>query len=131
MGVLAGLCVTYAVIVVGGWLTLWPMDARQTRDNVRRQDLSTRAEEALVVFITTTGVVAMATVLAMRTVASQSAGAVLALVGVFLAWGTLHLMYAARYTPTSTTASPRAASTSTMARSRPTATSSTSPTTSG
>lgn len=48
-------------------------------------------------FITTTGVVAMATVLAMRTVASQSAGAVLALVGVFLAWGTLHLMYAARY----------------------------------
>jgi uncharacterized membrane protein len=94
LGVLAGIAATEAFFVVAGWIVLWPMDADTTHQHARREDLRPVAEELVVVAAAACGLVGIVVVLLGN---SDVAHAATALVGVFMAWAALHLMYATRY----------------------------------
>ncbi|MEV6056007.1 DUF1345 domain-containing protein [Streptomyces sp. NPDC052107] len=97
LGILSGAAVTGVVFVVAGWLVLWPMDATATHRNARREDLRPVAEELVVVAVSLGGLVGIVLLLLLNGSRTGHAAAVTALVGVFLAWAALHLMYATRY----------------------------------
>ncbi|MCX4672683.1 DUF1345 domain-containing protein [Streptomyces sp. NBC_01381] len=97
LGVLAGIAVTELAFVVAGWMVLWPMDAKATRDNARREDFRPVIEELVVVATALCGLVAIVLLLLLGDTDSGHAGAAVALGGVFMSWAALHLMYAARY----------------------------------
>ncbi|MEV0112856.1 DUF1345 domain-containing protein [Streptomyces sp. NPDC050844] len=97
LGVLAGIAVTELAFVVAGWMVLWPMDAKVTRDNARREDFRPVIEELVVVATALCGLVAIVLLLLLGDTDSGHAGAAVALGGVFMSWAALHLMYAARY----------------------------------
>lgn len=97
LGVLIGIASTHLVFTVTGWLVLWPMDASEARANAAREDLSPAAEELLVVGISLCGLFGIATLLALGGNWTDRIAAAVALCGVFLAWASLQLMYAARY----------------------------------
>ncbi|UEJ81358.1 DUF1345 domain-containing protein [Brachybacterium halotolerans subsp. kimchii] len=87
------------VFLVTSWLSLWPMDAEQTRRSVGREDLRPSADEAL-----TAGASALAviTVVALHLGAAgpsgaSTMGAIITLVGVFGAWACVHQTYAVHY----------------------------------
>lgn len=97
LGILAAILTTHAVFVISGWAVLWPMSAETTMANAEREDLSPRVEEILVVAISLGALVGIGILTALGTSAPALAAALVALLGVFLSWGSLHLMYAARY----------------------------------
>jgi uncharacterized membrane protein len=84
------------VFVVAGWVVLWPMDAERTRRTVRREDFRPVLEELAV---NSAALFALAGVVSLIIGGSaQGKGAALvALIGVFVSWAALHLMYATRY----------------------------------
>jgi len=49
LGGLIGIAAMATVFVVAGWLVLWPMDAAQTKANVRREDFQPFVQEISVV----------------------------------------------------------------------------------
>jgi uncharacterized membrane protein len=97
LGTLLGILVLHAVFVGTGWVSLWPLSATDTRRNARREDFRTTAEELLIVAVSLGGLVGIGTLLVVDDSSTDEIAAVLALAGVFLAWASLHLMYAARY----------------------------------
>lgn len=97
LGVLAAFAVAPAVFVLSGLLVLWPMTAEETRSNARQQDFSILAEELLIVVGAIGAVVGIAVILLVGSTLARDTGAAMALVGVFMSWAMLHLMYAARY----------------------------------
>ncbi|MEU6089591.1 DUF1345 domain-containing protein [Streptomyces sp. NPDC047085] len=98
LGALAGIASGGVVFVASGWLVLWPMDAEATHHNARREDFPPVAEEAVVVTAALCGLVGIVLLLlANRTGGPNHAAAATALGGVFMAWASLHLMYATRY----------------------------------
>ncbi|MEU7293659.1 DUF1345 domain-containing protein [Streptomyces exfoliatus] len=96
LGVLAGIATAETIFVVTGWLVLCPMDAVDTRRNVRREEFRPVAEELAVVGAALCGLVAIVALLLVGRDLSHAAAAT-ALCGVFMAWAALHLMYATRY----------------------------------
>lgn len=94
LAILAGIAATQTFFVVVGWIVLWPMDAASTRGNARREDLRPVLEEIVVVTVTLCGLVGILVFLLGN---SDSGHAATALLGVFMAWAALHLMYATRY----------------------------------
>jgi len=94
IGVLTGVAGSGTIFVVAGWATLWPMDAHATRHNTTREDFRPVAEEILVVAIALCGLIGIVVLLLIR---DSDVGAAVALAGVFMAWASLHLMYATRY----------------------------------
>lgn len=96
LGVLVGITVSSAVFVVVGWSVLWPMDAAETREFVGREVVDKALEEGIIVFAAVGGLAAIVVLMALGH-GADSATAALALAGVFLAWGSVHLMYATRY----------------------------------
>ncbi len=96
LGVLSGIAVMGAVFVLTGLWVLWPMSAADTGAAVRRQDYRPHVEELLVVGAALGSLVVIVVLLVVGDSARQFAAAV-GLVGVFLAWAMLHLMYAVRY----------------------------------
>lgn len=97
VGVLTGIAVTCTVYVAVGWLVLWPMDADSTRVNATHEDLRPVATELVVGGAALAG---LAGIVMLMLAGADHAGrgpAALALAGVFLAWASLHLMYATRY----------------------------------
>jgi uncharacterized membrane protein len=94
VGVLAGIAGTGAVFVVAGWTVLWPMDVGATRWNTTREDFRPVTEEIVVVGIALFGLVGIVVLLVRG---NSDVAAALALAGVFMAWASLHLMYATRY----------------------------------
>jgi len=93
---LAGIAAAGAVFVVVGWVILWPMDADRTRRTVRREDFRPVVEELAVnaaALFALAGVVSL--IIGGR--AQGRGSALVALIGVFLSWAALHLMYATRY----------------------------------
>ncbi|AII10798.1 DUF1345 domain-containing protein [Rhodococcus opacus] len=97
LGSLIGIAAAAAVFVVSGWAVLWPMDAAATRRNVGREDFRPIVDELVVVTAASGG---LGAIIALQVAGGSSAGtahAAVALIGVFLAWAALHLMYAARY----------------------------------
>jgi uncharacterized membrane protein len=97
LGVLSGIAAMGASFVLAGIAALWPMTAEATRSNARREDFSPFAEEVLVVLAALGSLVGVVVLLVVGDSSSQHSAAAIGLVGVFLAWAMLHLMYAARY----------------------------------
>ncbi len=95
MGVLVGLCAMYAVFVALGWAVLWPLDATSTRANARREEFRPAVEEVFVVAVCLGGLIVIGMLLVLKE--GGALAAAVALGGVFTAWASLHLMYAARY----------------------------------
>jgi uncharacterized membrane protein len=97
LGVLSGIAATELVFVLAGWAVLWPMDAKATRANVRREDFQPITDELVIVGVALCGLVATVLLLLLGKSESGHAAAAVALGGVFMAWAALHLMYATRY----------------------------------
>ena len=129
LGFLLGFAVTATVFVVLGWWALWPMDPGTTRRFVRREEFRPVVDELVVAAAALGGLGGIVGLLAAGGVDAGAATDVVALVGVFMAWAALHLMYATRYAFHFYAPPDRAASTSTASSRRRTATSSTSATT--
>lgn len=97
LGVLSGFAAMSTTFVVAGVLVLWPMDARGTRTNARREDFQPLLDEVLVVVAALGSLVGIVVLLVLGSSSSRHTAAALGLLGVFTAWAMLHLMYAARY----------------------------------
>lgn len=97
LGVLCGIATMGAAFVLTGVVALWPMTSDSTRRNARREDYQPHVEELLVVVAALASLVGIVIVLVLRHSSTEKAAAAVGLVGVFMAWATLHMMYAARY----------------------------------
>jgi len=97
LGVLFGIATTATVVVVLGWVAMWPLDAAETRASVDRQDLSHFVDELVVVGAALSGLGGIVVLLLGHDMADGSVSAGVVLLGVFMSWAELHLMYAARY----------------------------------
>ncbi len=96
-GVLVGVAVTGLVFVVLGWLALWPMDAAATQAHVQREDFRPHAYEFVLTSAALCGLAATGGLLVVGGSDAPAWLAAVAVVGVFMSWAALHLMYAARY----------------------------------
>ncbi len=97
IGILVWVAAVHLLFVVSGWVALWPLDPVATRRNARREDFNPAVEELLVLLISLGGLLSVAILLVLGGSGIDKVAAAIALFGVFLAWGSLHLMYAARY----------------------------------
>lgn len=97
LGFLVGVTVLHGSFVAAGSMALWPLDGDATRLNAHREDFNPKLEELVVVVISVGGLIGIAMLLVLGNSVSGKIGAAIALLGVFLAWGSLQLMYAARY----------------------------------
>ncbi|WP_326769945.1 DUF1345 domain-containing protein [Streptomyces sp. NBC_01591] len=97
LGVLAGIAAAETIFVVTGWLVLWPMDAATTHHNVRREEFRPVLEELVVVAAALCGLVGIVVLLLVGRSDLSHVAAATALCGVFMAWASLHLVYATRY----------------------------------
>jgi uncharacterized membrane protein len=96
-GVLSGIAVAGVVFVVLGWWVLWPMDATTTRDSVKHEGFDPRVDEVVVMGAALMGLGGIVGLLLAGGAHAGRAPAALSVVGVFMSWAALHLMYAARY----------------------------------
>ncbi|MFI6222029.1 DUF1345 domain-containing protein [Nocardia salmonicida] len=97
LGVLSGIASAAMVFVITGWFVLWPMSPEETERVARREDFQPFIEEMSVVAAALSGLVGIVVVLVLRHSDASNIAAAVALGGVFMAWGSVHLMYAARY----------------------------------
>lgn len=95
LAALCGITVAETLFVVIGWRVLWPMDATDTHQNARREDLRPIAQEIAVVGAASGGLISSVVLLVRAD--SDTVYAAVALAGVSMAWAALHLMYASRY----------------------------------
>jgi uncharacterized membrane protein len=93
---MVGVSFALGLFVLLGWLALWPMDSAETRANARREEFRPAAEEPFVVGVALAGLLGVVVLLLAHS-GDRHVVAGLALAGVFMAWASLHLMYAARY----------------------------------
>jgi uncharacterized membrane protein len=96
-GVLSGISVSGTVFVVLGWWVLWPMDAATTRASVEREDFNPQVDELVIMGATLLGLGGIVGLLLAGGAHAGRLQAAVSVLGVFMAWGALHLMYAARY----------------------------------
>ncbi|MFD7159806.1 DUF1345 domain-containing protein [Kribbella sp. NPDC059898] len=97
LGVLAGITVATATFVGTGVAVLWPMSADRTREYARREDFRPFAEELIVVITALASLSGIGVLLVLGNSGTRHTAAAVGLVGVFMTWATVHLMYAARY----------------------------------
>lgn len=97
LGILTALLVMHSVFVAWGWRSLWPLDAAATSINALREDFRPALEEAVVVVAAVGGLACIGLLMVAGHSRSGQWAAALALGAVFMAWGSLNLMYAARY----------------------------------
>ncbi|MFE1591888.1 DUF1345 domain-containing protein [Nocardia sp. NPDC058705] len=97
LGILSGIASSATVFVITGWLVLWPMSSEETKKVARREDFQPFIEELSVVASALAGLVGIVVVLVLRHSNATNIAAAIALGGVFMAWASVHLMYAARY----------------------------------
>jgi len=96
-GVLVGIAVAGTLFVVSGWLVLWPMDAEVTLHNAGREDFRPLIDEAVIVVVALLGLSGIVGLLLAGRASAAVWPSAVAVVGVFMAWASLHLMYATRY----------------------------------
>jgi len=97
LGLQVGIAVTSTVFVVLGWLALWPMDAETTRQFVGREEFRPLVDELVVAAAALAG---LGGIVGLLVAGGSDAGIgadVVAVLGVFMAWGALHLTYATTY----------------------------------
>lgn len=97
LGVLIGISLTHVVFVAWGWLAFWPMSAKQTSAYARKENFRPAAEELAVVVVSVGCLVGVGSLLVLDDRAATEFAAAVALLGVFGAWASLHLMFATRY----------------------------------
>ncbi len=97
LGVIVGVAVAATTFVVLGWLMLWPMDAATTESHVKREEFRPLVDELIVVGATVCGLGAIVSLVIAGGSAAGSILGALAVLGVFMTWAALHLMYAIRY----------------------------------
>jgi uncharacterized membrane protein len=97
LGVMSGIAAMCATFVLTGVLVLWPMAAERTRSHVLREDFQPLVEEVLVVAAALSSLIGIVVLLVLGNSSTRNTAAAIGLVGVFMAWATLHLMYTARY----------------------------------
>jgi uncharacterized membrane protein len=78
-------------------VVLWPMTPDSTRRHARREDYRPHVEELLVAAAALGSLVGIVVLLVLGNSSTRNAAAAIGLIGVFLAWAMLHLMYTARY----------------------------------
>jgi len=96
-GVLVGVAVAGTCFVAAGWRVLWPMDAEATRRNAGREDFRPHVDEAVIVGVALLGLSGIVGLLLADRERVAAWPQAVAVVGVFMAWASLHLMYATRY----------------------------------
>ncbi|MFC6707310.1 DUF1345 domain-containing protein [Flexivirga alba] len=96
-GVLCGIAAMATTFVVSGALALWPMDATATRQHARRESLPPLVEELAIVATASGALIGIVVLLTLGHSHSGHAAAALGLLGAFMTWAMLHLMYTARY----------------------------------
>jgi uncharacterized membrane protein len=96
LGILSGLTVASGSFVVISWVELWPMDPGKTREFIGREDVNPFIDEVVVLAYAFAGIASIAVLMVLGQSAARGTAA-LALGGVFLAWASVHLMYATRY----------------------------------
>lgn len=97
LAILIGIACAAAIFVFTGVAVMWPMDATQTQQHVAREDLKPATEEFVVVALTLASLAAIVILAILAKSEQRSTAAAVGLLGVFLNWATLHLMYSARY----------------------------------
>jgi uncharacterized membrane protein len=96
-GVLIGAAVAGTCFVGTGWFVLWPMSAEATRRNAGREDFRPLVDEAVIVGVALLGLSGIVGLLLADRASAAVWPSAVAVVGVFMAWASLHLMYATRY----------------------------------
>jgi uncharacterized membrane protein len=96
-GLLVGVAVAGTCFVGTGWLVLWPMDAEATRRNAGREDFRPHVDEAVIVGVALLGLSGIVGLLLADRASAAVWPSAVAVAGVFMAWASLHLMYATRY----------------------------------
>lgn len=89
--------VTAGFFMLAGLLVLWPMSTQETAQTARRQDLNPLIDELVVAVAALGGLAGIIGLLVLGGSHTDALPAAVALVGVFMAWGGLHVMYATRY----------------------------------
>jgi uncharacterized membrane protein len=97
LGVLFGIAVMGAVFLLAGFVVLWPMTPDNTRDDARNEDYRPHTEELLVAAAALGSLVVIVVLLVVGAANIRTLAAAIGLVGLFLSWGMLHLLYTARY----------------------------------
>lgn len=97
MSLLVGLVFMAGLFVVASVAVLWPMSSEGTRANANREDFNPLLEETLVVSVALIGLVGIVVILLRGNDQERTVAAALGLLGIFLSWAMLHLMYGARY----------------------------------
>jgi uncharacterized membrane protein len=96
LGILSGIAAAALAFLVTSWLELWPMDAATTERYIGREDVNPFVDEVVVLGFALAGIASIAVLMVLGQGADRGVAA-LALAAVFLAWGSVHLMYATRY----------------------------------
>lgn len=97
LGVLCGIGGMGAVFVGFGLAILSPMSSQETREHCQREDFRPVVEELVVVGAAVASIVGIIVLLLLEQSSTRHVAAAIGLLAVFLTWGMLHLMYAARY----------------------------------
>jgi uncharacterized membrane protein len=97
LGVLSGIAGMGAVFVLTGLVVLWPMTADSTRDNAMRENYRPHVEELLVAAAAFGSLTLIVVLLVVGDSGTRNFAAAIGLMGLFLAWAMLHLLYTARY----------------------------------
>jgi uncharacterized membrane protein len=96
-GALIGIAVAGVVFVVFGWAVLWRLDSRETEAFAGSQDPGRTTDELVVVGVALASLGGIAAFLVADRSSSDTWAAAVAVLGVAMAWASLHLMYASRY----------------------------------
>lgn len=98
-GLLLGWMTAAAVFVVWEWLTLWPMDEAKTAASALREDPGRTASDVIVLSaaVGSLGAVALLLLGGSSSGGSKDVQAAVSLVGVALAWATVHTIFTTRY----------------------------------
>lgn len=97
LAVLIGIAVTGTGFVVLGWTALWPMDTAATRSHVKSEAFNPIVDELVILGAAVGSLAGIVALLMSGGIHAGNGRAGLAVFGVFMAWASLHLMYATRY----------------------------------
>lgn len=97
LALLTGIAAMATVFDVTGVMALWPSTSDQTQASVRRESFRPAIEELTVVGAAGASLVGIIVLLVLNHDTTRNVAAAVGLVGVFMMWGMLHLMYAVRY----------------------------------
>lgn len=96
-GALVGIAVAGVVFVTFGWKVLWHLTWQETEAFAGSQDPGRTTDELMVVGVAVASLGGIAAFLVTGHSTSDTWAAAVAVLGVAMAWASLHLMYAARY----------------------------------